>query len=209
MVRPADEGLQRATGRLRTQREIKLCPATARPIRSRQTRQRRGHRPDAERDPSCWDLCCKLLFAYLVYFQQKSINSITLCIDCNVSCWRDWFCWSVRCLLSPVWAALSLTSDPWKLPGSFLFINTNVTLRRLSIALFLRGYSEVLTCFPVCFTLAVCTLLYHHHQLHHPVNQAPLKRLWWDKHEVKISFSKKCNMCGTLFFMFFFFNPGY
>lgn len=33
-------------------------------------------------------LCCKLLFAFLIYFKQKSINSITICICWNVS-WRE------------------------------------------------------------------------------------------------------------------------
>lgn len=40
----------------------------------------------------------------------------------------DWFCWSVRCLPSPVWSPpllCPLSSDLCKLPSSFLFTNIN------------------------------------------------------------------------------------
>ena len=56
-------------------------------------------------------LCCKLLFAFLIYFKQKSINSITICILWNVS-WRgDWFCCSSG--ICPAPSDHLLCSVPW------------------------------------------------------------------------------------------------
>lgn len=46
-------------------------------------------------------------------------------------------------------------------------------------------------------------LLAGHRWLCWPVNPArSSEETWGDEHEVKISFSKQCNMCGTLFFVF-------
>lgn len=82
-------------------------------------------------------LCCKLLFAFLIYFKQKSINSITICICWNVS-WRE-EAGAIR--QSGVFPAPSdhrrcsvppLVSDLCEPPSSFLFTDTKVTLRRLS-----------------------------------------------------------------------------
>lgn len=46
-------------------------------------------RPRASRMTCPAGLCCKLLFAFLIYFKQKSINSITICILLNINWWEE------------------------------------------------------------------------------------------------------------------------
>ena len=57
------------------------APSSARVCSDRRPRARSMTRPAG--------LCCKLLFAFLIYFKQESINSITICILWNVSWWEE------------------------------------------------------------------------------------------------------------------------